>query len=802
MLSTPVAPTIPNIDKTVERYQRAQLLLQGIWTDNIAFNETVYPIWIRSSSCFWYLRTTKTEEGGSVRFGKEYRLVDAKAATNILAFDHEALAEALAGSSLEVIDCSNLPINQVEIDLAPLVIKFTAFDKRWEFNALTGACKALESIPDNWLLSPDGQNAVFNVGYNLCLRDLNTGEERVLTSDGDKDYVYGVVGTAWGGVYDYSAQPQALWSPDSKWLFTVQRDTRQVKELPFVHHVPSDGSLRPQLEEVKLSMPGDEHIETLRLVAINIETGSVKAANYRQIPVTSNGFGFFTEGLGWWGPDSQIIYFVDVERDYKTARVVKFDPENGATHVLFEESSETQINLSQDNDESPSLLPLPDTNELIWFSERDGWAHLYLYDLTTGKLKHPVTWGPWLARYIVAYDAGRRELFVQTTGRGITDDKADFNLDRDPYYRDVARINIDTGEITTLIAGEYDYGVVSKNNGNFHMANIMGLDTCLSRGVSPDYNFVVVTRSRADEGSVSLLLDRNGDEVLLLEIADTSGLPDGWQWPEPVKLIAADNKTDIYGLMFRPSDFSPDRSYPVVSHVMNIPESTWVAKGSFGTGICLGWSYLDAASLAELGFIVVQIDARGTACRHKAFQDHSYGNYPMAGILDDHVAGIRQLAKRYSYIDLNRVGITCHTGGGLSGVQGLVQHPDFYKVGVNGCLHDPRLESASMVAEKYEGMGAPSYPPIEDQVENLRGKLLLLHGLLDWSTPPAATFRVVEALQKANKDFDMLILAKMGHAVCPNYLTRRVWDYLVKHLLGLEPPENFCLTSFAGTYEV
>ena len=267
-----------------------------------------------------------------------------------------------------------------------------------------------------------------------------------------------------------------------------------------------------------------------------------------------------------------------------------------------------------------------------------------------------------------------------------------------------------------------------------------------------------------------------------------------WKFPEPVTLLAADGKTDLYGLLFRPSTFSPDKSYPIVSYGFNTPELPRVPKGSFSNGSACGRYYLEAAALAELGFIVVQIDARGTPYRSKAFQDESYGWAESAGNLDDHVSGIQQLAEQYPFMDLKRVGI-CSLGGGVGAVQGLLQYPEFFKVGVAGMLHDSRLMAAPMWSDKYEGVQGPdfNYKYPEAYVENLKGKLLLIHGMLDFCTLPANVFRLVDALQKSNKDFDMLLLPSLGHGHS-SYPVRRAWDYLVSHLQGITPPKEFNLT--------
>lgn len=776
--------SIPDATTIEARYQRAQYLRSGILNNKLHFNDAVFPIWIENSDCFWYERTIKSTKVGDGH-GKEYRLVDAKAATNELAFDHTVFAAAMAEAAQQTVDPTHLPISKVKITLDPLTVSFDAFEKCWRFNGATGACNETTLIKRTRLASPNGRQALFVRKFNLWVQDLDSGEERALTQDGNADYAYASTSIAWGDQIDPSPFPQARWSADGEWVFTVQRDNRLVKTLPIVHHIPEDGSLRPQVKEAKVAYPGDDHVETYRLLTIHAKTGRVQEANYRQTPTVCNGHGFFKEGMGWWGADSRHAYFVDMERDYKTVRVVELNPDTGATRIVLEETSETFLNLSQNNDEHPTFMPLPESNEVLWWSERSGWAHLYLYDLKTGKLKNSVTEGDWVVRDTCSFDAVRREVFLQTGGR---------HPDRDLYYRDLVRVNIDSGELTTLIDGDHDIFVAShKNTVTDLSASVYGWDIKDANGIAPSGDYAVVTRTRADEVSVSILLDRTGKAILELETTDISRLPDDWQWPEPVKTLAADGKTDIYGLMFKPSDFSPDQSYPVVSHVFNVPDAPFVAKGSFEHSLFLNWCYLDAAALAELGFIVVQVDGRGTPWRSKAFQDESYGSYQAASNLDDHVAGIKQLAESYPCMDVSRVGIySCIGTDGV--VMGMLKYPNFYKVGVNGdCLHDTRLESAQLVGDMYEGVSGSMSQPLEEQVGSLKGKLLLIHGMLNNMAPPAATFRLIDALMAANKDFDMLLPPKMGHDLIPDYLMRRAWDYLVEHLMGAEPPKQFHL---------
>ena len=796
MLNKSQTNRAPDAQTMKERYQRAQGLMQGIWSSKIAFNDILYPFWIGDSDCFWYMRTTKNGDGDSTTFGHEYRLVDAKKTTNQPAFDHRALAAALSESIEKKIDGSNLPITNVEMyfdspSSPKKLIKtvyFTAFDQRWVFDTVTTYCAQVDTTPKEWEISPDGRYAVFTRDFNLWLYELESGEEHALTSDGEDNYIYGYSGSGWG----YVAEPrvQARWSKDSNRIFTVQHDARQVKDLPVVHYVPKDGSIRPTVENHKIAYPGDSHIATLRLLCIDVKTSCIQDANYRHIPVTRNSLGLFSSNLGWWGADNRRAYFVDVERDYKTVRVVEFDTNTGDVKELFKETTDTQINLMLNGDEQPTFVPMPETSELLWFSERSGWAHLYLYNLETGELKNTITQGDWVVRQVVHVDKAKREVYIQTGGRV---------SERDPYYRDLCRVHLDTGELAPLISSDHDIFAVTYKDINVCF-NLSGFphDLSGSNGISPTGDFAVVTRSRVDEVPVSFLVDQQGGVLLELEVADVSALPDNWQWPEPCKLLAADDRTDIYGVVFRPSNFSSKTSYPILTLASSpSPDFPIVPKGSFCNGIASGYDYFMAAALAELGFVVLIIDTRGASYRCKAFKDESYGWVESACNFEDLIAGTQQIARRYCYMDLNRVGIVT-TSGGPGGLQGLLQHPDFYKVGISHMLHDCRLMSAPMWGEMYEGILDSNtdrqYP--EEMVEKLQGKLLLIDGMLDTVTPPSGIFRVVEALQKANKDFDLLLLPNLEHDIS-SYVVRRIWDYLVKFLLGTEPPREFKLTADA-----
>ena len=520
-------------------------------------------------------------------------------------------------------------------------------------------------------------------------------------------------------------------------------------------------------------------------MSLEVVTGKAQEASYQPITTTFADYtGFFGKFI-WWAADSRRAYFIDQERGDRIVRLVEFDTKTGFTRLLFEEISDTHINILPDITTSPLHRFLPNSNELVWWSERSGWGHLYLYNLDTGDMKHAITSGDWRVRDVLQVDETRRELWLQTSARV---------PERDPYYRDICRVNIDSGEITTLASSDEEYVVHYQQSGPVQAAKMQGKASQSTSGVSPDGNYIVTTKSRADRVPVSLLMDREGREILELEVADISELQVNWHWPEPVKLLAADGKTDIYGLMFRPSDFSPDKHYPVINYIASAPYLSAVPKGSFHSTGGYTRHYFYGQALAELGFIVLLIDSGGTALRSKAFQDESYGWIPSSANKADHISGLQQLAARYSFMDMERVGVFINNGI-QSGLQHFLECPEIYKVCVAMSVLDTRLISSVIEGDKWQGCEGPSrskrYP--EQLVDNLQGKLLLMHSMtstLSASYPPAAMFRVIDALQKANKDFDMLVVP-FGGFMCNNYMFRRALDYLVRYLQGVEPPRQF-----------
>ena len=788
----------------LDKYEKAKEIMRCCCPSREVFNDVVLPHWIESGPYFWYSRETKV--------GKEYRLVNAETGSNEFAFDHVELALLLSQKEKVHVDFENLPLmdNKLSIKLSPLLIEFEAFDKAWVFDPenskiesigletvskSTGiACADQHSseLPNNpdALLSPCGAKAIYTRDYNIWMWDKQTGQEHALTKDGYEDYKYAT------DLFDGDTVPQALWSPDSTKIFTLVLDAREVKPRPFVSYLSPSGEVNsnPEISLLKAATAGDKHVEVNHLLVIDVNTKDVRKIDYDPLPIINFGDplqGFFRLGLGWWSLNNQDAYFVEVTRGSKTVRLVKLDVESGATLSLFEEESDTFVKLAHGVEGLPLLLPLPQSNELIWFSERSGWGHLYLYNLDSGELVHPITGGEWLVREILHFDPEKRELLLQTAGR---------DPECSPYYRDICKVNIDTGNLTTLVSGCFDYRVYRPTYnklGNltyFHNIDLSDID-----GVSPSGQYIVTTYSRVDTVPVSILIDTEGNRIADLEVADVSALPDDWQWPEPVKLVSADDKTDIYGIIFRPPNYSPDKSYPVIDYSNSSRWACDLPQGSFCNSPYISYDYMLPAALAALGFIVVMIEGRGTPLRDKSFQDYHYGDPAYGSDFNDRISGLRQLAHRYPYMDLQRVGITgieCQTNT----IYGLLNHADFYKVAVVHHLFDPAINLA-FIGETYDGTSHKKDKEksiTKYDVESFDGKLLLIQGMFSVSTP-AGTFGVVEALQKSNKDFDMLCLPNLILEMT-SYTTRREWDYLVKNLLDEEPPRHFNLVTGKDIY--
>ncbi len=756
------------------RYERAQMLEQGVYNKSVAFNTTLYPHWIGDSGYFWYRRETRN--------GHCFRLVNAKQGVNTEAFNHAKLAVELSNAVGKKIEKGNLPISNIEFEKPNGKIFFEALEKRWCYDREKLVCEEIFCVPNWWRISPNGEKAVFIRDYNLWLKDLKSDVEKQLTFDGERNFVYGSTPTVYGRQEKVTVE--AIWSPDSKKIFTQVIDSRKVKYgPPLIQYVPTDGSLRPKFlfhprfldEQRRVAFSGDEHIESYQFLSIDVEDNVIRFVDYPLCPVAYPPYiGYFSGGRGWWNKDSRHAYFIDQAVGGCELNLVKVDTSTGFSEIIIKEVSDCLVKLIPTSHLCALSRPLQQTNELIWLSERSGWAHLYLYDLISGKLKKIITQGDWLVRNVLRFDNKKRELFIQTAGR---------IKGRNPYYCDICCVDIDTGELTTILSSNHEYVVCDQQS-------------CISfgdpdaNGISPDCQHIVTTRSRVDETPVSLLLDRNGIEIQTLETANILGLPENCTWPEPVMLKAADGETDIYGVVFRPSNFDPSDTYPV----LDCSYSYASPVGAFTNNHNGNGHYLSAWAYAELGFIAVVIFNRGNeGLRNVKFSSYKdpilKPDFSQMDMLnkEDSVAGIAQLAKLYPYMDLEKVGIVEFGSIPLS-VAGLLIHPNFYKVGVSqNAVMDWRMMGAfhMKVADTHQ---------LPDFANKLKGKLLIIAGILDDVVTIATTFRLVEALKNANKRFDMLILPNLTHGLT-GYTIQRSWDYVVEHLLGVDPPTDFQLKS-------
>ncbi len=606
-------------------------------------------------------------------------------------------------------------------------------------------------------LSPDGKRAAFIRNYNLWVRDLSTDRETQLTTDGQKDFGYATDNAGW----IKSDRPVVVWSPDSRKIATFQQDERAVGEMYLVNIKVG----HPQLQAWKYPLPGDSVIATIQRVAINVDTPRVIRF---QMPPDAHRSTLcdhvICRGTEWadveWYPDASHVAFVSTSRDHKHEVFRVADAGTGTVRDVFREDVATQY---ESGNGTVNWRVLPATNEVIWFSERDDWGQLYLYDLTTGQLKSKITGGEGNVAQLRRVDETSRTIWFVGNGK---------ERGRDPYFRQFYKIRIDGTGLTLLTPEDADHEIA----------------------LAPSGQYFVDTYSKPDAPPVTVLRDLDGKTIVTLETADVSRLrATGWKPPMPITVKARDGKTDLYGLLYLPTNLDRGEKYPIVNHIYPGPQTGSV--GGRGFSPARG----DAQALAELGFVVVEIDGMGTPWRSKSFHDAYYGKMG-DNTLPDQVAGMKELAQRYPWIDINRAGIYGHSGGGFAAADAMFRYPDFFKVGISEAGNHDQREYEDDWGERYQGLlartpdASDSYAPEANQLlaKNLKGKLLLAHGTMDDNVPPYNTLLVVNELIKANKDFDLILLPNRAHGFGNEaYMVRRRWDYFVKYLLGAEPPREY-----------
>jgi dipeptidyl-peptidase-4 len=768
--------------RNLEQYYRDAETLSQATHRRLIRNCEIYPHWIGARDEFWYTRETPD--------GREWTLVDAQQRSRRAAFDHGRLATALSKAVGKSVDPKDLPLDQVVVDAGARTVSFLSFGCGWTYNTDTNSLArgSTSSRPD-LLWSPDKGRAVFRRGNDIWLKEMSGDQDRALTTDGEPHYRYGAppecLESMNPGRPPIPAPPEALWSPDGSRLLTVQTDDRSVRLLPVIEWIPADG-LRPKVHETRVAWPGDTHVPEFRLVCIDTTSGRQVAARWPRIPAVRMNATPFGANVVWWSSDNRHCWFVDTQRGEKAVRLVEFDTETGECRQLFEERSETYIDIGYNVYTACQSEILADAGELLWWSERSGWGHLYLIDLKTGATKRAITSGEWLVRDVLFVDAQRREVWVIAMGR----DPA-----RHAYFREILRVPLDGGSPTVLASGDVDHLVWRRNEFNLMAVRMLGEDPGAISGVSPSGGYFVDIETRPDCASLSTLRDRDGNGVMQLERAELDGLPESFRWPEIIRTKAADGTTDIYGVMVRPPEADAGRALPVINLIYGGPQVDAAPHAGFG-GFVSRHNLLELCTYAQLGFVAVMVDGRGTTGRSKAFHDESYGRVQTASNIDDHICAIRQLAAQHPFIDLERVGITGFSGGGMATAHAMLSRPEFYKVGIAGAgNYDQRLFWASW-GERYQGLvNGNNYDSqaLDLLAPALAGKILFVHGLLDLGCHPSALLRLTDALEKADKDYDLLLQSNAAHRVT-SYTTRRAWDYFTRHLAGVAPPKGLKLT--------
>jgi dipeptidyl-peptidase-4 len=746
-----------------EDYARAERFV-GWNASRRVFNDRVEPHWLPGGERFWY--------ANRARDGRTFKLVDPERQSATPAFDRDRLAAALSVASGKHVAPNLLPFAEIEWEGADRIrFRLNAGKECWTCDLATYSCARAEERPgarEGEVASPDGRWAAFVRGGNIFVRGIPGDQEIQLTHDAEPDYEYGHPpdSTTTAVTDRLSGKPLpvlVVWSPDSRRLATHRLDQRKVRHLHLVQAAPPDDGSRPVLHSYRVPQPGDPDVALTETVVLDVSDRTAVFARHEPLPMMV--FSPADAHLAWWGDDSRRLYLLARERADKAMRLLEVDALTGEVRTVVEERGATYVEANLVGRTRPNIRVLRGGREVVWFSERDGWAHLYLYDAETGACRRQITSGAYAVREIAHIDEEGRRVFFTAGGRDGSE----------PYYRHLYVAPLDGGEPELLTPEDADHAVT----------------------FSPSGRFFVDTFGRVDLPPATVVRSAAGSMVCRLEEADISDLTaEGWRFPERFRVKARDGVTDLYGVIYRPIAFDPSRRYPVIDDIYPGPQNIHAPK-VFPTDDRSAFAFWHPQALAELGFIVVIIDGLGTALRSKAFHDYAYGRMEDAGGLPDHIGGLRQLAARYPELDLSRVGIFGHSGGGFASTHAILAFPDFYKVAVSSAgNHDQRGYSATW-GEKYQGMpeGDNYLAQANHRLAgNLRGKLLLACGDMDDNVHPALTLKVVDALIKAGKDFDLLVLPNRNHAYNADpYFVRRRWDYFVRHLLGEEPPEAYAI---------
>ncbi len=703
--------------------------------------------WIANTRSFWYRKSNAT--------GNDIVIVDATTKEKRTPVDAARLATSLSAAARRPFTSTTVPLQslsfvaldtvQMTVDTVPYRCALSSFAcTRQERPAPRpglrqggGLFGTLGTPDDRLKVSPDGKWEASVRNFNVFVRAVGArpGEGTTLSTDGNEIDAY--------------SQQSIVWSPDSKKIAAYRVRPGMRREVYYIASSPED-QIQPKHETMLYNKPGDV-LDVEQPVLFDVATK-------KQVVVERSLFpdAYDMTALEW-RKDGRAFVFEYNQRGHQAFRVIDVDANTGKARAVVNEEVPTFFEYSAKR----FRFDIADGKEVVWMSERDGWNHLYLYDGVTGRAKSQITKGPWLVRGVERVDTVARQIYFTASG---------MYPGKDPYFVHFYRINFDGTSLVTYTTADATHSI----------------------SLSSDMQYYVDTYSRVDLPTVSeLRATSNQSLVTVLEKADASKLDaTGWKAPEVFVSKARDGKTDIWGVIIRPTNFDPAKKYPVIENIYAGPHGSFVPK-TFST-------QLGMQSIAELGFIVVQIDGMGTSNRGKAFHDVAYKNLRDAGF-PDRILWHKAVAAKYAHYDISRVGIYGTSAGGQSSMGALLFHPEFYKVAVSaaGC-HDNRMDKIWW-NEQWMGVVGPHYSASSnvDNAAKLEGKLMLVVGEMDKNVDPASTMQVVNALIKANKTFDLLVLPGAGHTSGGPYGDRKRNDYFVHHLMGVEPPDRNAKVSAA-----
>jgi dipeptidyl aminopeptidase/acylaminoacyl peptidase len=714
-----------------EDYDRAMNFLPENIKSN-AYNLRIGPNWFEDETGLWF--KTESKQGTTYRklYFKDGKIVDL--------FNHEIVAKLLSETLGKTISKGDLGIDDVKYVDTKKLILFIGEDKYLLNVKKNTLVKYVEEKEDkvNENLSPDGVWESYTEGFNVYVRNTKTGDSKQLSFDGNKDYAYG----SWYGWMDIiegenTDRPEHFrvsWSPDSDWIRVNICDTRNANKM-YLLDWSIDSLYRPKLLSYFRGSPGDTNMVYQHTVFFNLKSGK------RVEPDLPNVTHINPLDVVWSSNPSK-VYIKYTSRGYQSIELLSLDLTTGDQTSIYKEESQTNI----DNFDFEFLEHL---NRVYFFSERSGWKQAHYVDLETKELVD-VSKGKYFMNELMHFDG----TYFYFMASGVEESV-------NPYYEKLYKIDLEGENFTELSPEGLHHDIRMSMNGRYACDNI----------------------SSADTPTRTILRDlQTGKVIAELGKADVSQL-ENYRAPKVFTTTARDRKTTIYGALWLPSNFDESKKYPVI-------DASYTGPHTHEFPVQFRYSLSDQA-LAELGFIVMRVDGLGSSGRSKAFHDYSYKN--LGGNLEDHIGSIRQLSEKYSWIDTNRVGIYGHSAGGYDAGHSVLAYPDFYKVAVaSSGDHDHRMEKAWW-PEMYMGWPVDSAYHKQSNVTmagNLKGKLLLVHGGIDDNVNPSATFKLAEALIKADKQFDLLILPSQRHGytgIHKKYFTKTRWNYFVEHLLNSEP---------------